>query len=143
MQNQPQQQPPFDKVIVYGTLREHHGNWAWMLGRPPEKVVHLPKFRMYNVAGGFPGLIQSDSEDDVIIGELYNVDVTDANHMDRLEGYRRDDTERSMFNRVYVAEYEAWVYVWNRPVNEDTYVETGNWNDVVKPRRERECSLLR
>lgn len=123
-----------ERVAVYGSLRQGHGNWRWLLNREPVETSTLSQFKMYSL-GGFPGVLHSDSEEDQIVVEVYEADEKDMESLDRLEGYREHDPDTSMYVRERVEGVDAWIYVWNgRELPEEKHVASGDWTQYVEER---------
>ena len=84
-------------------------------------------YGLYDVSS-FPGIIKR--EDGAVKGEIYGIDDPILKRLDRLEGegslYIRERGTIFMDNGSLV---EAFVYVWNRDVNEMSYrpIETLPW----------------
>ena len=91
------------KVFVYGTLKDGHGNNAWM----PEGAELLTRDTVHNHAiydlGPFPAVTKEVGE--YVIGEVWEVSSLDR--LDILEGYPE------LYNRKVVqteSGHEVWMY---------------------------------
>ena len=113
-------------VFVYGTLKRGHGNHTVMQWAGGKLVGPATRncAQLYRVAG-FPGLVETNNPDDVVIGELYMVD--DLSPLDGLEGYRPENENDSMYLRRSrnVMTVDGWevmshLYVWNESVDPET-----------------------
>lgn len=125
-------------VFVYGTLKRGFGNHGVI--REGTHTVLIGKWsipgRMIS-CGFFPGLLPPESDDDVVIGELYKIkDASVWRNLDGLEGYREDDPENSMYIRKQVQpcdpgildpEDVVYTYYWNRDVGNRPMIESGEW----------------
>jgi gamma-glutamylcyclotransferase (GGCT)/AIG2-like uncharacterized protein YtfP len=129
--------PTLSTVFVYGTLRKGFGNHR-LLENPGVRYLgkdYLTGFRMVS-CGGFPaifpvGPVQSDS-DDIIMGELYEVDDDTMYNLDRLEGvpFHYQRVKATTVNGT-----DAWVYVQDEggsrtpvPSGDWMTTRTGRWN---------------
>jgi len=128
-------------IFVYGTLLNGCGNHSRYLKRPEVKFVadDTIQAKMYTAHWGFPHVHLSESLDDKVFGEVYDVPmvlVTDG--LDHLEGY---DPERkdNLYNRkttitgsgreVFV--YEAGSFIMRRPC---AYLPGGDWRKALEER---------
>jgi len=120
-------------VFVYGTLRWGQGNWKWAL---KDKAKFLgfahTKGKMYHL-GGFPGVRLSDDPEDLVWGEVYEVDDATLKTLDRLEG-----VDHGFYNRVetvvtYRNEHagerpeKVYIYEYGNQPNEHNRILTGDW----------------
>ncbi len=109
------------KLFVYGTLKMGHHNHHNIENAQLIDTAHLGDHDMISL-GGFPGIIPGK---DVIEGELYEIDDDMLKDCDRLEGYREDRPDNSMYIRKIVKvvtpydgeSYDAFAYLWNGPTN--------------------------
>lgn len=124
-------------LFVYGTLRKgFDNNMASYLAANAEYIGEgTVKGRIYDT-GGFPALIMSDSEADKVAGDVYLIckDKEVLKYIDHYEGYRADVTKYSLFLRErcdVVIEggllVNAWVYVFNHPVENLQIIECGDY----------------
>lgn len=125
-------------IFVYGTLKRGYCNsHVWPCEPARIREAMLTGARMYD-AGSFPAVVRDSVEiADHVRGELWYVDaidfVTAVYYLDRLEGYREECEERSMYLRRIVEVWDAglmrfvqaYVYLWNHDV--------GDMPRVVKP----------
>lgn len=114
------------RVAVYGTLKfglANHGllRQARYLG---ETLLH--DITLYDL-GWFPGAKLEPSGG--ILAEVYGVDESILALLDHLEGFRPGDPESSLFLRhpVETPLGEAWVYIYNHPVDEFEPIRSGSW----------------
>jgi gamma-glutamylcyclotransferase (GGCT)/AIG2-like uncharacterized protein YtfP len=86
--------------------------------------------------GEYPGLVEGDGE---VLGELYQVrDPTVFTELDYFQGYDVGDQANSEYVRRRVRLTEppltAWVYVYNRPVEDAGPVRSGDWRGYLAER---------
>jgi gamma-glutamylcyclotransferase (GGCT)/AIG2-like uncharacterized protein YtfP len=115
------------KIGVYGSLRKGKGNHRLIQhsNQLSQETVAIP-FRMVSL-GGFPGLIPTKENQNIII-EVYEVDDSTYRDVERLEGFPR------FYQKAVIetSQGEAEIYVL-----EDAYyqkypsVETGDWNNPI------------
>lgn len=126
-------------VFVYGTLRRGFYNYnAFLKGKTINWKPALIDGAIYPVhsGGGFPCLVE---EEGVVVGELMYIDPKEYKdvlwQLDRLEGYRENDEQSSMYLRrerevMCNGELEkTWVYIWNnnhRKITTDK-ITSGCW----------------
>jgi len=118
------------KVIVYGTLKQGEWNNRLLITSNFIQKIKVQGFMLKSC--GFPVAFRSD--DDFILGELYEVDDTTLGRLDQLEA------EGSMYDRIKVpinGDDTSYMYLgtpafWNRRDLEDCpQDEQGNyyWKD--------------
>lgn len=122
-------------LFVYGTLRRGFGHpmhdrlsrYASLVG-PASTAGQL--FDM----GRYPAAVVATREDDLIHGELYELDDSDEvwPWLDEYEGYFPGDAADSLFvRRVALVDIEgreplhAWIYWYNRPVDGFEHIASG------------------
>ena len=124
------------RAFVYGTLRQGDCRGGVLEGyeciSPDAKLYG---YKMLHL-GAFPGIVPGDPED-VVIGELYEVDEAAVRTMDGIEGYRKDDPKGSLYVRTPVeVEVEdnlffedVYTYVFNQAGRRThaRVIETGDW----------------
>lgn len=115
-----------DKLFVYGTLRFGGGNSRLVLRHDApylERDVILPGANIYDL-GSFPGLKLTPDRSSEVVGDLVEITSEDmVRDLDFLEGHP------SFFKRVYLEDYDLWVYTYQDPVEESDLIESGNWFD--------------
>jgi len=120
------------RLFVYGHLRRGQIGYdrlglerraAWL----GEARIHG---RLYDI-GAYPGLILGSA--DVVHGEVIGFDDTAL--WDPIDAYEECDSsqpETSEYRRVEVdllgEDARAWVYVFNRPVEDLTLIASGVWS---------------
>jgi gamma-glutamylcyclotransferase (GGCT)/AIG2-like uncharacterized protein YtfP len=124
-------------LFVYGTLMramKHpmHAQLARHAEFDGEAFMHG---RLYDL-GRYPGAVASSSAADKVIGELYRLSDPDALFLalDAYEHCGPDDPQPTKYVRrkemVYRANGEpvkAWIYLYNRPVNNLSRIECGRY----------------
>lgn len=107
------------KLFVYGTLKKGHGNNSIL--KTSNGIIigkgHIKGFKIYSL-GPFPALNKTNSDNDIVHGELYEIENLELTDM--LEGYPY------MYNRIltkcFLSEDTAipncWVYVYNQDLSE-------------------------
>lgn len=113
-----------EKIIVYGTLRPQGRAFHLIDGSAKhlgEAVVQAAN--LYDI-GPFPGVKLSDSFNDRIIGDVF--EITDRSlppRLDQYEGYP------NLYNRQLVKTSlgDAWIYTYNGDVKGMPLVKSGDW----------------
>lgn len=90
--------------------------------------------------GRIPGYRRSDNPRAVVTGELYLVDDVCLARLDRLEGYRQDAPETSMYNRIVTecvlidhnTTETAFIYEYNGNIDDAAVVISGNWKEYYE-----------
>ena len=117
-------------LFVYGLLRSDVGGPMQPALAAAARLVGRAKWRgrLYRVAE-FPGAVPC-YEDEFVAGELYELGDDAATLLAQLDAYEEtpDDYVR-VASTVDCAsrEYAAWVYVWNRPTDGLTLIESGDF----------------
>ncbi len=120
-----------DYVAAYGSLRQgfalpdEPGELAQLLTSEGPCLINGELYDM----GDYPGLVAGDGH---VVGELYRLsDLKALRLIDRFERYDAIDPEGSLYLRrcVRLAEpsADAWVYFYNRPVNDMPRVPGDDW----------------
>lgn len=109
------------RVFVYGTLRQGQVNHtllvkAWLLGTHRT----TPAYTMYHL-GAYPGVVARGQE--VVVGEVYRVDVNTLRQLDRLEDYPR------LYGRTLIpTPYgRAWIYLYQGKIGRRSCIPGGDW----------------
>jgi len=122
-------------LAFYGTLL------SGLPARPnfPELAPHVELVRaclipgsLYDV-GPYPALVPGDG---VVRGELWRTVSEDAlDVVDRWEGYEAAVEEQAPYvrrrTRLIDPDLDAWVYVWNRPLDGLVPIRGGDWRAHV------------
>ncbi len=120
------------KVFVYGTLMSGMGASDFM---PKDGFIGNAtiKGKLYHL-GGFPGVKLEG--DDVVHGEVYEVDNATLAMLDGYEGYYKDDPEGSLYLRKTtqallregdVVDCVVNVYEYNGDVSTRQLIESGDY----------------
>lgn len=124
-------------LFVYGTLRRHTGvAMAEHLARHATfQDTGFCQGRMYSL-GRYPGFVPTSEPQEQVTGDVYRLDdpARILALMDEYEEYgaafpdpneylRREQPVRLTDGRVI----NAWVYVYNWPVSEETRIRSGNF----------------
>lgn len=134
--------PPEDAslypIFVYGTLRRGGKNHGLLRHRTlHEQPAFVERMRLFSL-GAFPMMIHGDG---VVHGQLvtlqpflYQEILAD---LDRLEGYRPDDHDKSLYRRELLPAYVdnqhepmmAWAYVGQAALINPRHprIESGDW----------------
>jgi len=112
------------RIFVYGSLRRKQGNSHWMtnaqlMGEHTEK-----NFVLYSL-GHYPGAVPGEGG---VIGEVYRIDASTLSELDALRT-QGGEYKRHLIQTPYGS---AWMYVYQRPVDGLTKIESGNWLDRDK-----------
>lgn len=87
--------------------------------------------------GGHPAAIPSSSEEDTIIGDLFEIQTTSdlIQRLDQYEGFNKNNPEVSLYIREKRkvrlkksnAVHEAWIYIFNGPRERSIEIESGDY----------------
>lgn len=127
-------------IMIYGTLmRDYDAHEELSL---TDHLTYLDECtvngKLYDL-GEYPGLIlrngmdpDPSGEQRHVTGELYRVeDESVFAEMDEFERYDPNDRENSLYVRQIVRlndpPVDAWVYVYNRDIEDATIIESGDW----------------
>ena len=120
-----------DRLFVYGTLRSVFQNEFARLLAEGESLLGGARIRgrLYDI-GRYPGLVLSSAAEESVAGEVYR--LRDAERtlaiLDRYEG--ADFTRVTGDVLLDIGEQApAWVYVYNRPVDEKRRILSGDYLD--------------
>lgn len=121
-------------IALYGTLMR--GFNGLIESGAIDKVAFLKdcciKGTLYDL-GSYPGLIHGGRN---ISAELYEVsDFTAIQELDQFEQYYPSDRERSLYIRRCIRlcdePFDAWVYFYNKDINNAVEIESGDWKEYV------------
>jgi gamma-glutamylcyclotransferase (GGCT)/AIG2-like uncharacterized protein YtfP len=120
-----------DRLFVYGTLRSVFQNEFARLLAEGENLLGGGRVhgKLYDI-GRYPGLVLSSAAEEWAVGEVYRLRDADRTLaiLDRYEG--ADFTCVSGDVLLDTGEQSpAWVYVYNRPVDEQRRILSGNYLD--------------
>lgn len=118
------------RVFVYGTLKEGHGNWSYLLDNDRctklGRCVVTGPYSMYSM-GFFPAVVEVDgAEDAEMVGEVFVVDEDTLDALDCLEGHP-NWYERKQVDTPWK---KAWMYVMpmKETYGDDSIIESGCWS---------------
>lgn len=114
------------QVAVYGTLKQGLPNHDYLRDAVFLGEDHLSQITLYDL-GYYPGAKLEDSAG--IQVEVFRVCSVTLQHLDRLEGYFRDQPERSLYHRTPLPTRfgAAWVYIYARAVGDLPAIRRGGW----------------
>lgn len=121
-----------DYVFVYGTLmRGFKSHDSLSVSERAEFAGEGHCVGTLYDLGEYPGMtLEGDGR---VRGELYRVDDDVLNDIDRFERYYPESYDDSVFVRhleqVVDRDLDAWVYVYNLPIEDATVVESGDWRE--------------
>lgn len=122
-----------ERVAVYGTLRRQGSNHHLLAGERLIGSLISDKLQIFNL-GAYPGALWSrkpwlDDSKGVHL-EIYEVTAQKLTLLDQLEAYSADWPERrcEYLRQPLSTEWgESWVYIYNRPVNPEQLISSGDW----------------
>ncbi len=86
------------RVFVYGTLKRHGANHAFLAGQKFLGVARTaPGFALFSL-GDYPGLVPWPADRNGITGEVWSVDTACLAQLDQLEG-----TAEGLYRRALIA----------------------------------------
>lgn len=129
-------------LFVYGTLTQGLG-LANKLANATFLGHGLTQGTLYDL-GSFPGFKATDNAENVVYGELYQVDTQTLKTLDRIEGYYPDQVDDSMYVRetIPVVSFQdartvhAQVYVYQREVNPERQIFHGDYRRYLQERED-------
>jgi gamma-glutamylcyclotransferase (GGCT)/AIG2-like uncharacterized protein YtfP/cation transport regulator ChaC len=117
-------------VFVYGTLRKGETN-HFLLERAEYVAEQCWTYgKMYDTSYGYPAITQSNTN--LIYGELYCVSDEELTHLDVLEDYKENGTN-NLYNRIKqtihtdTKTFDAYVYISNDEKLLQSAISTGDW----------------
>lgn len=130
-------------LFVYGTLMKGlRQDWQVKVGARLAGHGSIAG-RLYDL-GDYPGAVWSMDGRGQVLGELYelhNPDIAIA-ILDEYEEFFPAQPEKSLFVRKVVpvtmengTQKEAWVYFYNRKVDEADWIPGGNYRDRISARK--------
>jgi gamma-glutamylcyclotransferase (GGCT)/AIG2-like uncharacterized protein YtfP len=125
-------------LFVYGTLLSTEYNHQTIKG---SKLIGQGSIygKLFDI-GNYPALKEGEN---IIIGELYNIDDLTLKNCDQLEGYNQDDPENSPYIRKSVTvfldkkELCAHVYYCNFGTKHYKEIESGNYKEYMDDKRKK------
>lgn len=119
-------EPPTNKILVYGTLRSGEGNHSLMGNSKLLDIIRLRGYVMYT-NGGFPYSVPVDDDNKSIVGEIYHVNKAVLSDLDSLEG-----VSFKHYDRVPAKGYtDVELYIPHSTTRVETLqvIESGDWKD--------------
>jgi gamma-glutamylcyclotransferase (GGCT)/AIG2-like uncharacterized protein YtfP len=110
------------KLFVYGTLKKQHSrSHILSAGEYLGEVKTLPKYTMVDL-GSFPGLLEIG--DNVVYGELYQVDNELLGICDEIEGHPNFYFRKSisLSNKI-----DVWAYFLDEKYIDYKIIKNGVW----------------
>ncbi|WP_173916369.1 gamma-glutamylcyclotransferase [Halobacillus sp. Marseille-Q1614] len=127
-------------LFVYGTLCKNEPNHHLLEDAQLVSEQAWVHGSLYRGKSYYPLLTHSESE--LVYGELYNIDESTLNKIDKLEGYSPSDPS-SLFTREKVkvtSEYftnQAFTYFASPPLEKVEKIEHGDWKVEQQLQREK------
>ena len=128
-----------DRLFVYGTLMRSssHALARELKQRATYEGPARYNGRLYRVTH-YPGVIASSAPDEWVFGDVYTVhDRALLTELDRYEGCGPEDPEPTQYLRLVQPviltagpQVEAWVYIYNRPVDQLKRIVSGRFSDT-------------
>jgi len=107
------------RIFVYGSLRRKQGNSHWMTNAQWLGDHHVENYELYSL-GHYPGVVPGEGS---VSGEVYRIDASTLSEIDALRTVG-GEYKRQLIQTPYGS---AWMYVYQRPVDGLTRIESGNW----------------
>ncbi|GDX07453.1 gamma-glutamylcyclotransferase [Buttiauxella sp. A111] len=82
---------------------------------------HVENYALYSL-GHYPGVVPGEG---AVVGEVYRIDASTLSELDALRT-KGGEYKRQLIQTPYGS---AWMYVYQRPVDGLTRIESGNWLD--------------
>lgn len=117
------------RVAVYGTLKRGHRNHYWLEGAPLLGHDRISAITLYDI-GPYPGAKQAPSKGVVV--EVYAINAEQLQRLDQLEDYFHQAPDKGVYNRIILTTQhgDAWCYLYNADVEENTQINSGEWQDT-------------
>jgi gamma-glutamylcyclotransferase (GGCT)/AIG2-like uncharacterized protein YtfP len=109
------------RIFVYGSLRRKQGNSHWMTNAQWLGEHHVENYALYSL-GHYPGVVPGEGS---VVGEVYRIDASTLSELDALRT-KGGEYKRQLIRTPYGS---AWMYVYQRPVDGLTRIESGDWVD--------------
>lgn len=119
-----------DTVFVYGTLRWGERNHRLLSDANCVARIAYAKGSLIDTAADYPAMYVDS--DDVVVGELYEVNDQQFKSLDELEGFYQPNDPRNHYERIQIevqtdrGAIEAWVYVYQKDRTAET-IPFGDW----------------
>ena len=109
------------RIFVYGSLRTKQGNSHWMTNALLLGNYNIENYQLYSL-GHYPGAVPGEGK---VLGEVYRIDASTLAELDALRT-QGGEYRRQLIQTPYGS---AWMYVYQRSVENLTRIESGNWLD--------------
>jgi gamma-glutamylcyclotransferase (GGCT)/AIG2-like uncharacterized protein YtfP len=130
-------------IFVYGTLLQPANPYARYL---TEHCSYISSGKVKGVLydiGEYPGLTLNDKANCFSYGSIYKMDdpVTILQVIDEYEGVGPGEDQPNLYRRVSMAVetpsgiLDAWVYLYNLPVNGLEPIPSGNYLEYIKQKK--------
>ena len=154
MSDSPGSPAPQDYLFVYGTLRsDAFSDYHRQLIAPHFSLVGRAAMpgRLYAIVD-YPGMIAAQQATNLVIGEIYGFTGGEQalSELDEYEGCAADSPQPHLYTRTRQAAWltsaqsagepaeqeaaktiQAWVYLYNFPVNESMLIRSGDFLDPL------------
>ncbi|HLG34575.1 MAG TPA: gamma-glutamylcyclotransferase family protein [Bacteroidia bacterium] len=135
------------KIFIYGSLITPSNNFSKKIIDNSDYISDgKVKGRLY-LLGNYPGAVIEESEKSIhdIKGKLFRLNNTGVlKELDKYEQYFKSSPSKSLFIRraVLVTDEEgirhrAWIYIYNRPVDNRKSIRGGDYNRYRLSRRRK------
>ena len=125
-------------LFVYGTLLQPGNEFGRYLAKHSRYFKSGKiKGNLYDI-GAYPGLLINGGASDWVYGDIYEVDNGTLKLIDDYEGYGPQQAQPNLYIRTLKAvqtargETDAWVYLYNLPVNGLQKIRSGNYLEYIK-----------
>lgn len=117
------------RVAVYGTLKKGQRNHHWLEGAIFIGHDRLGDISLYDL-GAYPGAKLAPSKGTLV--EIYAINAQQLKHLDQLEDYFHHAPNEGVYDRAVLATRhgEAWCYLFNANVEEQSKISSGDWQDA-------------
>ncbi len=132
-----------DHLFVYGTLRPGSSAHARRILKSSAEHVgkgEVRSARMFDL-GEYPGAVRTRSKREFIIGDVFRINKSKLSEvMEALDAYEEfdpSDPKGSLYVRkitnvkVEDTDLKAWIYWFNRPVEQAVPIEEGDYSRVA------------
>jgi len=115
-------------VAVYDSLREGMDNHHYIADGKRIALGWLTGYKMYNL-GDSPCIVPTRDDSGRVRIEWYKVSDEILESLDILEEYDPNTPKTSLHLRksIFSPYGRGWIYVYNQPVEQASYMEAGDW----------------
>ncbi|MDP1932324.1 MAG: gamma-glutamylcyclotransferase family protein [Gammaproteobacteria bacterium] len=120
-------------VAVYGTLKRGMSNHMLLDGAPYLGADTLKFITLYDL-GEYPAALLEPS--DGVMVEVFKVSSTQIDALDRFEECDVLNSDAGLYKRCSCQTHygDAWIYIYNRPVNRVRRLDSGSWCPSLLPK---------